>query len=167
MNTWYISPFLQHYRCIKIIICNTSDERITDTFCYKHHAIPVPEVTATNCILEATHHLTMAIEGIQKATPDKLQAIESLHHILLVKQIPQQPRPPPPIPLHDSNIDKELIHMWDPTIHAQPILPSNATPRVPQTEHAIIDNDDDAPPHPIPSVHTGSQLMWLSGRLMI
>jgi hypothetical protein len=46
--------------------------------------------------------------------------------------------------------------MWDPTICAHPILPSNATPRAPQTGRAIIDNDDNAPPHPIPAVHTGS-----------
>jgi hypothetical protein len=45
--------------------------------------------------------------------------------------------------------------MWDPTIHAQPILPSDATQRAPQTGRAIID-DDDAPSHPIPPVHTGS-----------
>jgi hypothetical protein len=46
--------------------------------------------------------------------------------------------------------------MWDPTIRTQPILPSNATQRAPQAGHAIIDNDDDAPPHLIPAIHTGS-----------
>jgi hypothetical protein len=55
----------------------------------KHHAIPVPEVTATDCILEATHHLNAAIEGVQEAALDELQAIESLRHILLSEQIPQ------------------------------------------------------------------------------
>ena len=51
---------------------DTSGECIMDRFHYKHHAIPVLEVTATDRILKATHHLTAAIEGVQKATPDKL-----------------------------------------------------------------------------------------------
>jgi hypothetical protein len=94
---------------------DTGGERITDTFRYKHHAIPVPVVTATDRILEATHQLTATIKGVQEETPEKFQAIQSLRHILLGKQIPQQPRPPPPTPLNDSNVDKEPIHMWDPT----------------------------------------------------
>jgi hypothetical protein len=134
---------------------DTGGKHITDTFRYKHHAILVPVVTAADCILEATHQFTSAIEGNQEAAPDKLQANESLRHVLLGKQIPQQPHPPPPTPLNDSNIDKEPIHMWDLTICAQPILPADASQKVPQTGRAIID-DDDAPPHPIPPVHTGS-----------
>jgi hypothetical protein len=100
----------------------------------------------------------VAIEGIQEAAPDKLQAIKSLRHIFLGKLIPQQLHPPPPTPLNDSNIDKEPIHTWDPTIRNQPILPSDATQRVPQTRCAIID-DDDVPPHPIPLVHMGSHVI--------
>jgi hypothetical protein len=155
LNAWYISPFLQHYQCIKIIMRNTGGKRITDTFRYKHHAIPVPEVTATDRILKATHNLTAAIEGIQEVAPDELQAIKSLRPILLGKQIPQEPCPPPPTPLNDSYVDKAPIHMWDLVIHAQPIMPSNATQRASQTVFAIID-DGDAPPHLLPEVHTGS-----------
>jgi hypothetical protein len=125
-------------------------------FWYKHHAIPVSVVTATDCIVKATHGLTTAIEGDQEAAPDKLQVIQSLCHILLSKRIPQQPHPPPPTLLKDSYIDEELIHTWDLTIHTQPILPSDATQRVPTTGHAITE-DDDALPHPIPTVHRGSR----------
>jgi hypothetical protein len=66
----------------------TSGKRIMDTFWYKHHAIPVPVIAATDCILKATHRLTAAIKGIQEAAPYELQAIKSLRHILLGKQIP-------------------------------------------------------------------------------
>ena len=68
---------------MKIIMGDTSGARITDTFWYKHYAIPIPVVTATDCILEATHRLTASIEGVQEAAPYKLQAIKSLRHILL------------------------------------------------------------------------------------
>jgi hypothetical protein len=134
---------------------NTGGKVITDTYRYKHHAIPIPVVTATDLIFKATHQLTTAMEGVQEAAPDKLQAIKSLCHILLGKQTPQQPRPPPPAPLNDSHANKEPIHMWDPTIHAQPILPFDATHRAPHTGRGIID-DDDTPPHLIPPVHMGS-----------
>jgi hypothetical protein len=46
--------------------------------------------------------------------------------------------------------------VWDPTICAQPILPSNTIPQAPQTECAIIDDDDDAPLCPVLAVHTGN-----------
>jgi hypothetical protein len=69
---------------------DTSGKCINNMFRYKHHVIPAPEVTATDCIFEATNRLTAAIEGIQEATPDKLQAIKSLRHVLIGKQIPQQ-----------------------------------------------------------------------------
>jgi hypothetical protein len=121
----------------------------------QNHAIPVPVVSATDCILEATHRLTAAIESVQEAAPVKLQAIKSLRHILLGKQIPQVPCQPPPTPLNDSNVDEEPILMWDPTVCTQPILPFDATQRAPQTGHAIIDNDD-TPPLPISPVHMGS-----------
>ncbi len=44
LNVWYISPSLQHYQCIKIIMCNTGGECITNMFWYKHHTIPVPVI---------------------------------------------------------------------------------------------------------------------------
>jgi hypothetical protein len=47
--------FLQYYWCIKIIMHDTGGKRITDTFWYKHRTIPIPVVTATDRILEATH----------------------------------------------------------------------------------------------------------------
>jgi hypothetical protein len=134
---------------------DTGGEHITNTFRYKHHAIPVPEVTATDCILQANHHLTAAIEGIQEAAPDKLQAIKSLCRNLLGEKNPQQLHTPPPTPLHDSDIDKEPIHMWDPTSHAQTTLALATTSSTPQTGCAIINNDDDAPPCPVPLVQPG------------
>jgi hypothetical protein len=53
-------------------------ERVTDTFRYNHHAIPVPKITATDRILDATARLTVAIEGVQEAPPDELATIQAL-----------------------------------------------------------------------------------------
>ncbi len=70
---------------------DTGGKHITNMFSYKHHTIFSPKITATDHILEETHHLTTAIEGIQEATPDKLQANELLCYILLGKTPLQQP----------------------------------------------------------------------------
>jgi hypothetical protein len=50
-------------------------KRITDMFRFKHHAIPVPEITATNRIINATTRPTSTIDGIQDAPPNKIEAI--------------------------------------------------------------------------------------------
>jgi hypothetical protein len=70
---------------------NTGGKHITDTFRFKHHAIPIPKIMATDPILDAICCLTAAIEGIQEAAHDELQAIVSLCHILLRKKTTTTP----------------------------------------------------------------------------
>ncbi len=65
-------------------------ERVMDTFCYQHHAIPVLVITATNRILEATRQLTDAINGVQEAPPDKMAAIQKFYALLLGKVTPHK-----------------------------------------------------------------------------
>jgi hypothetical protein len=62
-NGWYIGPSLKHYRCIQALMEDTGSERLTDTFRFKHHAMPVPTITATDRIIAATRALTAAIKG--------------------------------------------------------------------------------------------------------
>jgi hypothetical protein len=83
-NSWYIEPSLKHYRCIRAIMEGTGGKRLTDTFHFKHHAMPIPTITPTNRIIAATRDLTAAILGIQEAPPNKLQAIATLHHTQLM-----------------------------------------------------------------------------------
>jgi hypothetical protein len=100
-NGWYIGPSLKHYRCIQAIMADTGGERITDTFRFKHHAMPVPIITPTDCIIAATQSLTAAIAGVTEAPPTELQAIENLRLLLLGETPPPpvlvNPLPPPPI----------------------------------------------------------------------
>jgi hypothetical protein len=85
-----ISPTLSMHQ---IIMHDTGSKRIINTFRYKHHTILVPKITITDCILNATCCLPAAIEGIQEAAPDELQAIKSLCQILLGKQLPPTTTP--------------------------------------------------------------------------
>ena len=84
-KAWYLSHSPNHYHCIRVLMADTGGERITDTFRYNHHAIPVPKITATDRILDATARLTAAINGVQEAPPDELAAIESLRRSSLAK----------------------------------------------------------------------------------
>ncbi len=118
-NGWYIGPSLKHHHCICMIMADTGGERLTDTFRFKHHAMPVPTITPTDRIITATWHLTDAITGVQKAPPDKLQAVLTLCQLLLSKSPPVPilidppsiPAPPevntPNIPLQLNNTDNK------------------------------------------------------------
>jgi hypothetical protein len=46
-NGWYIGPSLIHYHCIHAIMEGTGGEHLTNTFCFKHHAMTVPIITPT------------------------------------------------------------------------------------------------------------------------
>jgi hypothetical protein len=63
-NCWYIGPSLKHYRCICTIMEGTGGKRLTDTFRFKHQAMPVPSITSTDRIIAATHDLMAAILGV-------------------------------------------------------------------------------------------------------
>ncbi len=110
---WYISPSLQHYRCIKIIMHDTGSKCIINTFRYIHHAILVPKIMITDRILNATCCLTVAIEGIQEAAPDKLQAIKSLCQIFLGKH------PPPTTTPTTFYISPWCWHQWRTNLYVE------------------------------------------------
>jgi hypothetical protein len=79
-------------------MANTGGKRITDTFWFKQHAIPVLDITATNRMIDTTIGLTAAIAGIQEAPPNNMEAIQSLCTLLLGKVAPLPPPAPSILP---------------------------------------------------------------------
>ena len=154
-KAWYLSHSPNHYRCIRVLMADTGGERITDTFRYNHHAIPVPKITATDRILDATARLTAAINGVQEAPPDELAAIESLRTLLLGEVPPPEPTATPvtaPRPI----IDEEHVEIWSPDEVQTPARITGTTPPASAPPHrrdlpAIIedDSDDDSVPPPL------------------
>jgi hypothetical protein len=158
-NGWYIGPSLKHYCCIHAIMEGTGRERLTDTFCFKHHAMAVPNITPTNQIITATRHLTAAISGIQESPPDELHAIATLCLILLGKTppvpVPIDTQPiHPPSPLILDIIAKEAVHILDPLamqlapIHTASVPTTNSTPKSTAPGPAIIDDNNNVTPPP-------------------
>jgi hypothetical protein len=143
-------------------MANTGGKRITDTFRFKHHAIPVPEIMATNRIIDATARLTATIADIQDAHPNKMEAIQSLCTLLLGKVTPLPPPAPSilptaqePTPLVD--IDKPII-IWNPQVvqPSPPPLKHNTNNIIlnPNTPAIIEDDSDDNTPIPNHSTHS-------------
>jgi hypothetical protein len=151
-KAWYLSHSPNHYRCIRVLMADTGGKRITDTFRYNHHAIPVPKITATDRILEATTRLTAAIEGVQESPLDELAAIQALRTLLLGEVPPLAPTPPPVQALRPI-IDEEPVAIWRPDDVQQPIRAtgtnSPASPPPSQRDLSAIikdDSDDDIVP---------------------
>jgi hypothetical protein len=53
-KAWYLSHATNHYWCIRVIMRDTGGKRITNTFRFQHHALPVPHIMATDRIFQAT-----------------------------------------------------------------------------------------------------------------
>ena len=93
-KAWYLSHAANHYQCIRMIMHDTGAERVTDTFHYRHHAILVPHITATDRIIATARQLADAIQGIQEALANEMAAIASLCFLLLGETLSPDPTPP-------------------------------------------------------------------------
>ncbi len=151
-------------------MADTGGERITNTFQFCHHAIPVPTITTTDRILHATARLTAAIAGVQEALPDKLNAIQALRTLLLGKVPPTEPTTPQVSALHPFH-DEEPVFIWSPdqvnrqhitTLPShqrvrqpvQPLRPSSfRTPMMNHYHQPSLDALPGRTPHPHPSPH--------------
>ncbi len=133
-KAWYSFHAANHYCCIQVLMAGTGCKRITNTFRFKHYAILVPEIIATNKIINATTRLTATIAGIQDAPPHKIEAIQSLCTLLLGKvALLHSPTPsilPTPPPLTPVINKDEPIIIWNPHL-VQPALSTTiSTPAI-------------------------------------
>ncbi len=175
-KVWYLSHAANHYRCIRVIMRDTGGERITDMFHFQHHALPIPHITATDRILQATERLADVIAGLQEARPDKLAAITSLRALLLGEELPPEPvealvAPNPVTTPVEETLPEEYppVIMWDPTNNtitnlqqemrkSAPLAPRDA----PSNPTWIKDNHNNVEHLPPPSsIHQRSRNQFL------
>jgi hypothetical protein len=108
-------------------MANTGGKRIIDTFHFKHYAIPLPEITATNRITNATTRLTTAFASIQDAPLNNMEAIQSLCTLLIGEVAPLPPPTPSTLPTPSPSTpvvkEDEPIIIWNPQL-VQSVLTS-------------------------------------------
>jgi hypothetical protein len=134
-------------------MANTGGEKITNTFQFKHHALLMPKITSINRIINATTQLTAAISGIEEAPPNKMEAIQSLCTLLLVKVTPL-PSPAPSIlptpPVGTPTVNNKPVTIWNSQkVQTSPPAYKQDTPYIDPNSNApaiIKDNSyDDTP----------------------
>ena len=128
-------------------MADTGGKRITHTFRFNYHSIPVPKITATDRILDTTARLTAAIKGVQEAPPDELAAIQALQTLLLGEVPPPEPTPAP-VTAPRPTIDEEPVVIWSHDDSQQPArnTGTNSPASAPPSRRdlpAIIEDDSD------------------------
>ena len=81
IKAWYFAPALKHYRSIKGVL-ESGAVRLTDTWKFKYHSLPIPVISPTERIVKATQQFASTIKGANPAALDKLAAIEHLRALL-------------------------------------------------------------------------------------
>ena len=120
LRGWYFAPALNHYRVVKAVT-DSGAVRLTDTFKFNHHTLPVPSITPTDRIVKATRDLRNAINGDNDAPPDELEAIANLRQLITGTR--DVPPPPPPLPIEASNpqdpdnVDLDPVMLPSPPSH--------------------------------------------------
>ena len=115
IKAWYFAPALNHYRVVKGVL-ESGATRLTDTWKFSHHALPIPSISSTDRIVKATQNLTSVIQGANPSQPDELAAIEQLRAILLNSTpLPSRNESPTAVPT------SEPVHI-EPQNVSEPII---------------------------------------------
>lgn len=85
LDGWYLSTSLEHYRCHRIYVKNTQDERISNTINFKHRYITQPTVTPTDIAIKAIKDLTNLLKVDTKGENDEFQALKRLESMVTNK----------------------------------------------------------------------------------
>ena len=84
LDGWYLGTSLDHYRCHRVYVKNSKDERISNTINFKHRYITQPTVTPVDMAIKAIEHLTKALK-ITKDESDEFAALKRLENIVTNK----------------------------------------------------------------------------------
>ena len=76
-NGFYMGPAFKHYWCYKVIMQHANTKRITNTILFEHH-IPVPAVSATDCIISAIKQLHAITKHTVTEATNEEKAINTL-----------------------------------------------------------------------------------------
>ena len=154
---WYLTPALSHYRCIKAVT-EAGAVRVSDTFRFLHHTLPIPTITNTDRFVKATQHLVRTIDGHQDAPPDELRATQNLRNLLtgatrqpLATEANQDIEPDktnPAQPIAEPTPIPQPIHIAPDPIHTAPAAqPTSNLPNVIPFDDNEYEPSTDPEPH--------------------
>ena len=78
---WYLGPALNHYRCYRVWVDETSAERIADTLAWFPTQFPMPTASSADAAVAAARDLIRALQHPSLASP--LAPIGDSHHAAL------------------------------------------------------------------------------------
>eukprot|EP00957_Ditylum_brightwellii_P030340 2297603-Ditylum_brightwellii.AAC.1 len=44
-DAWYVGLAMEHYRCYKVVMKQSTAQRISDTVRFEHHSVHIPSIT--------------------------------------------------------------------------------------------------------------------------
>ena len=140
---WYMGPAFEHYRCVRVFIPTTGQERICDTVKFIPGKIPIPKVSTTDYLLQAAKDIVTLLKQPQKLDLPHHPGVELNDAIRTTADLLQRAAKKP-----QANIPPP----------APPLPPKNQQPETPQPNVPNIITDDDSPNAPLPRVNVTTQL---------
>jgi len=123
---WYIGPAFEHYRCYRVYITKTANERIANTHVWYPSHVVMPKTSSADAATAAARDLIYASQNPHPAAPiapladEHRQGLQTLAE--LFQQVTTHPKPAPRVRFADD----------------QPNLPTTAgSPRVPPSSTAF------------------------------
>eukprot|EP00804_Cyclotella_cryptica_P009708 CCRYP_011254-RA/>CCRYP_011254-RA protein AED:0.28 eAED:0.25 QI:0/-1/0/1/-1/1/1/0/682 len=170
IRAWYFAPARHHYRCIQVVT-EAGAIRVSDTFRFLHHNLPIPTITHTDRITKATQHLIRVIDGHPGTPDDELQAIQNLRVLITGATTSLNNTSPSIEPI--STIIKETATSLTPTLtnlvspdpspqplqSATPTRVPNQPTVIPFEEHEYTPSD---PPMPRYNLRSQSNIVLLA-----
>ena len=83
LDGWYLQTSMEHYRCHRIYIKKTRNERISNTVTFKHRYITQPQVTPVDVAIQAIKDLAKTLKPTkEKQHEDELDALQKLEELV-------------------------------------------------------------------------------------
>ena len=158
VNSWYIGPSLDHYRCVKCYIPRTGSIIDVDTVDWFPHHISFPTVTKEDQLVKAAEDIVSVLQAPTPVSPN-LTFGNEVKYALLKIATPSKPMSlPDPVPINpadtnqyelltqeaDQPIQSKATNPTSPTIIQQPnqlesnVLNGNSTSKNPSTVKQIV-----------------------------
>ena len=143
---WYVGSAQEHYRCVRVYIPETGQERICDTVKFIPGSIPIPKVSTKDYLLQAEKDIVILLKYPQKLELPPHPDLELNDAIRSTAQLLQRAAEKPQLPPHKQRFPKVQKNTTPPTTKNLTHVPSTRQPDI------IEDEEDTGHTTPVPRV---------------